>query len=176
MREQDHTTAIPADMAEAYAHIDGWGIDANTENDPTYPMRKRSKEAHKGLTWNRPALQPETVEILTSTERPSLPAVIGTTEPPKGLSGMLRRFAFRFSESDYLRWLPLMLADRVGVVEGLVSDVAKGQLPNIYKERGWSGSMKHDKTTFILKAAVTTAAAVALTVFLVREIKGRGRR
>ena len=51
-------------------------------------------------------------------ERPDVTAVFGTSTPPAGLSGMLRRVAFNYSESSYLLWLPLMLADRIGIVEG----------------------------------------------------------
>ena len=99
--------------------IKGWGVDADPKNDPTYPMKRRTDAEQKGYTWERPPQQPETVEVLHSNERPNVTAVFGTVSPPAGLSGMLRRFAFKYSESDYGHWLPLMLADRVGEVEGM---------------------------------------------------------
>lgn len=160
---QPGTTQINAD----YSHIKGWGIDADLKNDPTYPMKKRTDEERFGYTWERPEQQPLTVEKLTSTERKNLPAVFGTTLPPSGLSGMIRRFAFRFSESDYARWLPLMLADRVGVVEGIVSDLAKGHLPNIYAERGLTAEMKYNRKNFLMKAAVGAAVTIAIASLLV---------
>src|SRR3712207_7840697 len=46
-------------------------------------------------------------------------------------------FAFGYSESSYGHWLPLMLADRVGVVEGVLGDLKQGHLPNVFAEGGW---------------------------------------
>src|SRR5579875_1125029 len=105
------------------SRVPGWGIDADPENDPTYPMKTRNNGEHAGYTWPRPPQQPETVEVLHSIERPNLTAVFGTTTPPTGLSGAIRRFGFRYSESSYAHWLPLMFADRVAAVEGILSDL-----------------------------------------------------
>ena len=77
----------------------------------------------------------ETVEVLHSNERPDLTSVFGTSTPPSGPSGSLRRLAFRYSESSYGHWLPLVLADRVSVVEGVVGDLKHGHVPNILAER-----------------------------------------
>ncbi|WP_295200560.1 hypothetical protein [uncultured Chryseobacterium sp.] len=57
--------------------------------------------------------------------------------PPEGINGAIRKFAFRYSESSYSRWLPLVLADRIGVIEGIIDDLKNGHLPNIFAERGW---------------------------------------
>ena len=158
--------AIP-EVPQGYSHIKGWGIDADLGNDPTYPIKKRTDEERFGYTWERPKQQSPEVEILTSTERNNLPAVFGTTLPPLGLSGMIRRFAFKYSESDYAHWLPLMLADRLGVVEGLVDDLSKGHIPNLFEERGWGAEMKYNRKNFLLKVAAVTAVAAALTTFVV---------
>jgi hypothetical protein len=69
-----------------------------------------------------PEQQPVRVEILHSTERPGLTPVFGTAVPPSGLSGVMRRRAFRHSENDLRHWLMLLAADRVNVVEGLLED------------------------------------------------------
>ncbi len=148
-----------------YSHIKGWGIDADAENDPTYPIKKRTNEEHEGYAWERPAQQPETVEILKSVERPNLTAVFGTASPPQGLNGKIREFAFKYSESSYGRWLPLMLADRIGVVEGIIEDLKKGHVPNIFAELGWAADFKHNKKGFLLKMALIAAGtAVAVTL------------
>jgi hypothetical protein len=107
----------------------GWGVDANTENDPTYPYRDRA--ADEGLTkdWQRPPLQTSDVEILQSIEHIRTPAVFGTSTPPSGVSGMIRRAAFRWSESNWIHWLMLMGADRINVVEGVVEDLGRGKIP-----------------------------------------------
>src|ERR1700712_5442300 len=113
----------------------GWGVDADLDNDPTYPMRDISKNDHDGMAWPRPTLQGLTVEVLHSNERPSLSAVFGTTVPPSGLSGVLRRWAFTKSEGKWGHWLILIAADRINVVEGLLVDLFRGRLPNLYVER-----------------------------------------
>lgn len=148
-----------------YSHIKGWGIDADPENDPTYPIKKRTNAEHEGYAWERPAQQPETVEILKSVERPNLTAVFGTASPPEGLNGKIRELAFKYSESSYGRWLPLMLADRIGVVEGIMDDLKKGHVPNVFAELGWPAEWKHNKKGFLLKMALIgagTAVAVSL--------------
>lgn len=160
-----------------YDHIIGWGIDIDRENDPTYPIKHRTNEEHAGNTWERPTQQQESVEVLSSNERNNLPAVFGTTLPPSGVSGVLRRFAFRYSESDYLHWLPLMLADRINVVEGRIKDLAHGHVPNIVAERGLRAEWKYNKKKCIAKAATTAviaSAAVALIVMRKKRKKNVG--
>ena len=150
-----------------YSHIKGWGIDADPKNDPTYPMKRRTNEEHKGLGWTRPTQQAETVEVLHSIERPNLTAVFGTTVPPSGLSGLIRRMAFKYSENHYGHWLPLILADRVNVVEGILEDFVGGKFPNIFMEKGYDAEWKHNKSGLMMRlgaAALLTGAVVALAV------------
>ena len=150
-----------------YSHIKGWGIDADPKNDPTYPMKHRTDAEHEGYSWDRPTQQPINVEVLHSIERPNVTAVFGTSVPPSGLSGMIRRYAFKHSENSYLHWLPLLLADRVNVVEGVIEDLGKGSVPNIFAEKGWKADWEHNRSGLITKvgilALVTTAAVVLLT-------------
>ena len=150
-----------------YSHIKGWGVDADPKNDPTYPMKHRTNEEHKGFSWDRPSQQVVDVEVLHSNERPNLTAVFGTTVPPTGLSGLIRRFAFKYSENSYLHWLPLIVADRVNVVEGIVDDLKKGHVPNIFAEKGYKAEWKHNRMGFIQKmvviGALTAAAVIVLT-------------
>jgi hypothetical protein len=139
--------------------IPGWGIDADPENDPTFPMRHSEDLKSRGLTWERPAQQQADVEILQSIEHNRLPAVIGTSTPPSGLSGMMRRAAFRRSESDWWHWLMLMGADRLNVVEGVVQDLGRGTVPNIIGEMGGRAEWRHNKTGLAKKVGVTLAIA-----------------
>jgi hypothetical protein len=149
--------------------IPGWGIDADPENDPTYPMR-HIEDQTRGLTWQRPAQQDSGVEILQSIEHNRRPAVTGTSTPPSGLSGMIRRIAFRRSESDWWHWLMLMGADRINVVEGVVADLAHGKVPNIPAEMGIRAEWQHNKAGLAKKAGV----AVLLSVGLFALLRARG--
>lgn len=153
-----------------YSHIKGWGIDADPKNDPVYPMKKRTNEEHQGYSWERPAQQHENVEILKSVERPNLTAAFGTASPPRGLNGEIRKFAFKYSESSYGRWLPLVLADRVGAFEGIIEDLKKGYLPNIFAERGWGSEWKYNRKNFLLKIAVA-AAVTGIAITLLKSKK-----
>jgi len=151
-------------LAAKYTHIPGWGIDADPKNDPTYPMKHRTDEEQKGYTWERPAQQPEDIEVLRSIERPNVSAVFGTSVPPQGLSGQIRRFAFRYSESSYGHWLPLLVADRVNVVEGILDDLKRGHVPNIFAEKGMKADWKYNQKalvqTVVVGALITTAVVV----------------
>ena len=146
--------------------VQGWGVDADPENDPTYPMKSRNNGEHAGYAWERPPQQPNTVEVLHSIERPNLTAVFGTSTPPAGLSGAIRREAFKYSESSYAHWLPLMLADRIAVVEGLLDDLGRGHLPNVVAERGWNAEWKHNRAEFTTRIAIGTVVASALVAYL----------
>jgi len=146
-----------------YSHINGWGIDADPKNEPTYPMKNYTGDDHKRLNWDRPPIQKTKVEILHSNERPGLTAVFGTSCPPKGWSGILRRFAFKHSESSYAHWLPLLLADRVNVWEGVADDLKSGKIPNIFAERGWKAELKHNPAGAVKKAL--TGALIALVIY-----------
>ncbi|CAA9347443.1 MAG: hypothetical protein AVDCRST_MAG93-6960 [uncultured Chloroflexia bacterium] len=153
----EHTAKDPS-------QIKGWGVDADPKNDPTYPMKHRNDGEHAGYSWERPPQQPITTEILHSIERPDVTSVFGTSTPPSGLSGSIRRFAFRYSESSYGHWLPLMLADRVSVVEGVLDDLKHGRVPNVFAERGWKAEWKHNRTSLIrriLVRVVLISAAIA---------------
>jgi hypothetical protein len=151
-----------------YSHIKGWGVDADPKNDPTYPIKNRTNEEHKGYSWNRPPQQPINMEVLHSNERPNVTAVFGATLPPKGLSGMIRRYAFKHGESSYVHWLPLILADRINVVEGVLDDIMHGKLPNIIEEKGLKADWKHDRAGLLQSVAVGVAG-VAVVAFLLRR-------
>lgn len=163
--------------AEDFAHIKGWGLDADPENDPTYPMKKRTNAEQDGYSWERPTQQPIDQEILTSIERPNVTAVFGTSQPPRGLSGMIRRLAFKSSESSYGRWLPLLIADRVNVVEGIISDLSHGHFPNIFAEKGYNASWKYDRSTVVVSMVTTVViAAGIIALFSAKRSRTRNRR
>ena len=146
--------------------VKGWGVDADPKNDPTYPMKNRNNGEHAGYSWERPPQQPVDVEVLHSIERPNVTAAFGTSVPPSGLSGMIRRFAFQYSESSYAHWLPLMLADRVRVVEGILEDLTHGHVPNIPGELGVKAEWNHNRKKLVsgvlLGAVLASVAVVCL--------------
>jgi hypothetical protein len=180
MEEKNIAEAMPFEkerenLADNYKHINGWGIDADPENEPTYPMKNYTGDDHNRLEWERPPLQNESVEILKSIEHPRITAVFGTVAPPSGLSGMIRRFAFKYSESTYAHWLPLVIADRVNVVEGIVDDLAHGHIPNIFAEKGWKAEWKYNRQEFVQNIAITVAVAAA-TILIFSKSKKKKKK
>jgi hypothetical protein len=141
-------------------------VDADPENDPTYPMKKRNNGEHAGYSWQRPPQQPLREEVLHSNERPNLTAVFGTSTPPRGLSGIFRRLAFRYSESHYGHWLPLMLADRVSEVEGVIDDLAHGHIPNLVDELGWKAEWKYNRKNFVRRLVLGTVLTTVVVAYL----------
>lgn len=151
------------------SQVKGWGLDADPENDPTYPMKKRNNGEHAGYTWERPTQQLPGVEVLHSNERPHVTSVFGTSTPPAKLSGMIRRLAFHDSESSYGHWLPLMLADRIGVVEGYLEDFGRGKIPNVFAERGWGAEWKHNRSSLMIRVAVGATLIAALATWIAAD-------
>jgi hypothetical protein len=154
------------------ATVPGWGVDADPKNDPTYPYRDRARDPGLALNWERPTQQEQDVEILQSIEHNRMPAVFGTSTPPSGISGMIRRLAFRYSESNWWHWLLLMGADRINVVEGVVQDLGRGKVPNVPAEMGARAEWKHNKKGFVTKTVVVVGVS-ALVVALLRSRSSR---
>ncbi len=156
-------------LENKYSHINGWGIDADPENEPTYPIKKYTGDDHQRIHYEKPTQQPVNIEILHSNERPGVTAVFGTSTPPAGLSGAIRRFAFGYSESSYGHWLPLIIADRIAVIEGIIDDLKRGYIPNMIAERGWKADWKYNRQGLIKKAVMGIAVASAAILLLNRK-------
>lgn len=152
-----------------HKNIKGWGIDADPLDLPSYPIKERNENDNRGMIWERPVQQAAHVEILTSNERPTITAVFGTPNPPSGLSGKIRRFAFKYSESSYGHWLPLLLADRVNMVEGIIDDIKQGSFPNIFAELGGKAEFKHNPAGLAKKVAVGLAITVGIIMLCKRR-------
>ncbi len=119
-------------------HVPGWGADLDRRNRPAVPM-ERTPPRLENVHWDEPEQQPQRVEILQSIERPpGLPPVFGTSVPPSGLSGSLRRAAFGYSENDLRHWLMLLGADRINVIEGLADDVRRSRHASTL---GWAAAI-----------------------------------
>ncbi len=157
-------------------NIQGWGIDLRPEDRPAVPMWKKAADtgSHYANDEDIP-LQEVKFRELVSIEKPDLTPVFGQTVRPSGLSGLVRKFAFRYGEGSFGHWLPLILADRINVGEGILNDLLHLRIPNFWKEMGLSSEWKYNRQNFIRKTAVSTvliAGVAGLSVFL----SERGRR
>ncbi|MFC5511236.1 hypothetical protein ACFPOU_08865 [Massilia jejuensis] len=152
---------------EEMTHIKGWGADLDHKNRPAVPM-ERTPPRYTPADMPEPQAQAQRVEVLVSNERPGITQLHGTGQPPSGLSGMLRRAAFKFTESDLRHWLILLGADRINVVEGIVDDLAHGHVPNILGEMGLKSEWQHNKKGLATKVAIAGAVGAAAWFLLKR--------
>jgi hypothetical protein len=99
------------------ARIPGWGADLDPKDRPSVP-KLRMQEDRTGAHWDFPERQPEKWPRERSIEHEFLTPVFGTSCPPKGISGVLRKYSYRkFSEARAAHWLLLLAADRVDAWE-----------------------------------------------------------
>ncbi len=98
----------------------GWGVDGDAKKRPGVPRELRP-EVRGGAHWEAPEQQARPgVQVLKRASLEELTPVFGTTAPPRGLSGLLRRVAYGIPEYRVKHVLLLLLADRVDVLESLV--------------------------------------------------------
>jgi hypothetical protein len=107
----------PESNDELRARIPGWGADLDPRDRPAVP-RERFDPGATGAHWDFPERQPEKRPRERSIEHKFLPPVFGTSAQLKGLSGLMRRYAYRkYSEGQAAHWLILLASDRVDAVE-----------------------------------------------------------
>lgn len=135
--------------------IPGWGSDLDRANRPAVPMERMPARLDGPVS--PPVQQYGATEVLVSPERPAITPVYGTTAPPRGVSGAIRRSAFGRTENDLRHWLLLLLADRVDAVEGIVEDLRDGHVPNLLRETGLPAAWRHNPRGVVRKAAVSAA-------------------
>lgn len=90
--------------------------DARPSNRPGVPMYGRAG-THGAITKPPLDQQRASVPVLVGVDVGRLTPVFGTMQPPRGLSGLIRRAGYRIPEHKAGRWLLLMLGDRVDVWE-----------------------------------------------------------
>ena len=154
---------LAVDLADT---IKGWGSDLDPGTRPGVP---RDKAPEIGVESLYPPIEPQVarIKIHKSNEHGQMPPVFGTSCPPKGLSGRLRDMAYRLSEGRPTRWMTLMFADRVDMVEGVLADFARLRPPNVVREMGLRSEWRYNRQRMVKAAAV--AAALGAIYLLTRR-------
>ena len=165
--QQDYPDEQQRPTREQLAHINGWGADLDRKDRPGVPM-ERTPPRFIPEPVGKLTQQEQKVEVLVSTERPGITPIFGTAQPPSGLSGVMRRAAFRWSENDMRHWLLLLAADRVNVVEGVAEDLAQGKVPNVLAEMGIKSEWQYNKAGLVKKVAIA-GAVVGTLAYLMRR-------
>lgn len=121
---------------ELRARIPGWGVDLDPKDRPAVPKERFDPDLN-GAHWRFPERQPEHRPRERSIEHKFLTPVFGTACPPKGLSGVIRRYAYRrYSEGRAAHWLLLLGADRVDAVESTLRSFLTAHPDNPITETG----------------------------------------
>lgn len=155
-RQMDHDLNRHSPSDEALQAIPGWGADLDKKNRPAVPM-ERTPPRFIHVPPGQPVQQAQTVEVFCSPERPGITPLFGTAQPPKWLSGAIRRLAYKLPENDLRHWLMLLAADRVNMVEGIVEDLAHGHVPNVLGEMGIRSELRYNPAGLVRKALIATA-------------------
>jgi hypothetical protein len=94
----------------------GLAVDLADHLRPGVP-RERDGALDPGAHGHRPSVQPPG-PAAADRRAPGRPTpVFGTAQPLRGVSGALRRLAYRVPEHHTARWGLLLVADRVDVLE-----------------------------------------------------------
>lgn len=101
----------------------GWGVDSKLEERPGVPREHSPPTPLPSAPWLALEQQVAGPIAVRSPLKPMTP-VFGTTVPPRLLSGVLRRAAYRMPDYKARRWMTLMLADRIDVIEHSLLPVA----------------------------------------------------
>jgi hypothetical protein len=167
-RQIDYDLNRHSPPREDLQRIPGWGSDLDHKNRPAIPM-ERTPPRFIHVPQGQPVQQAQTVEVFCSPERPGITPIFGTAQPPKWLSGAIRRLAYKLPENDLRHWLMLIAADRVNMVEGIVDDLRHGHVPNVLAEMGIRSELRHNPAGLVRKALITTAVVGGIMVLLKRR-------
>ena len=134
---------LPVSIEELRARIPGWGADLDPKDRPSVP-RERFDPGASGAHWDFPERQPEKWPRERSIEHAFLTPVFGTSCPPTGLSGAIRKYAYRrYSEGRAAHWLLLIAADRVNSVEANLASMVSRRPDNPITETGILSEFSH---------------------------------
>ncbi|MCS5732830.1 hypothetical protein [Herbiconiux daphne] len=127
--------AVRETSDELRARIPGWGADLDPADRPSVP-RERYAPDETGAHWEFPDRQPELLPRERSIEHAMLTPVFGTVAPLHGISGAIRRAAYRYSEARAAHWLLLIAGDRADAITNHLRSFATRRPDNPLTETG----------------------------------------
>ena len=176
---------------ELRARIPGWGVDLDPKDRPSVPQ-EQFDPGLSGAHWEFPERQPEKWPRERSIEHAFLTPVFGTSCPPRGVSGIIRRYAYaKYSEARAAHWLMLLAADRVDALESTLGSFVSRRPDNPITETGVLSEGSHHGLSSRLKdrrddrvhhpldpiiVAAPWVAGAAVAYALVRKVAGRRDR
>lgn len=142
------------------------GVDEPPEPRPGVPMETSPRPA-EGSHWTTPPRQPARRGRLRRKGLRRLTPVFGTASPPRGVSGLIRRIAYRIPEHRARHWMLLLTADRIDVMEGVVGDVLGRSL----RRRGFERLGRALEANPARAFAVVTAASIGAVLLARRAVR-----
>jgi hypothetical protein len=134
---------LPESSDELRKRIPGWGSDLDPANRPAVPKERFDPHPY-GAVWDFPDRQEQKWPRERSIEHADVTPVFGTSCPPRGLSGAIRKYSYRrFSEGRAAHWLLLIAADRVDEVGSTMRSFASTRPDNPVSETGIVAEFKH---------------------------------
>lgn len=100
------------------------GADLHAEDRPGVPMEQAAHPLTPTTPEQLERMRPRH-GVTHRKEICAMTPVFGTTQPLRGLSGLLRRIAYATSETKTRHWMMLLLADRVDVLERRAAKLVK---------------------------------------------------
>ncbi|WP_224372923.1 hypothetical protein [Hyalangium versicolor] len=91
--------------------IEGRGADLDPSQRPGVPMELEPQPLAGAQVPVTP--QHSDYPVMVHGGRQGMPPVFGTAAPPKGLSGVIRKVAYKYPDHWARHWMMLMMADRV---------------------------------------------------------------
>jgi hypothetical protein len=137
-----HKPPIAESPEELRKRIPGWGADLDPKDRPSVP-KLQFQEDLTGAHWEFPERQPEKYPRERSPEHKMLTPVFGTAQPPKGVPGAIRRYAYHYSEGRLAHWLLLVFADRVDAWEHHLKSFLTLRPDNPITETGVKAEFTH---------------------------------
>ncbi len=160
--QHSHRRDRPKVSAKKRNSIPGWGADLPLERRVGHPREGSYTAAENGAHWDQPQQQVSDVRIFHTIERPGITPVFGTTLPPRGLSGIVRGYAYSLGEGQRRRWMSLLLADRIDVLESSVFNL-------VFKRRYYARDPLRVRPAAIAIAAISIAG---LALYAARNLEG----
>lgn len=142
------------------------GVDAPPEPRPGVPRETPPRPA-EGSHWTVPSRQPAPRGRLRRKGLDRLTPVFGTATPPRGVSGLIRRIAYRIPEQRARHWMLLLTADRIDVMEGMLGDVLGRPL----RRRGFERAGRALQANPAGVLAGATAASIGAALLLRRALR-----
>ncbi|SDC58038.1 hypothetical protein SAMN05660690_1991 [Geodermatophilus telluris] len=137
-----HKPPIAESPEELRRRIPGWGVDLDPRDRPSVP-KLQFQEDFTGAHWEFPERQPEKYPRERSVEHGMLTPVFGTAQPLSGVSGAIRRHAYRYAEGRMAHWLLLVLGDRVDAWEHHLKSLLTLRPDNPITETGVKAEFTH---------------------------------